>query len=199
MKKTLELVRKCLVMLENLPKRQQMDLSDFARNLFSNDFLLDITDLSRFAWNDYMDMSGYARNVLFCNGKTLGIYMLLHQSALYVDANHNGYTQVLISLKFQKVDSSDFAPQLWVRDLLKVPYTVTVSDEVEPILFASQANRSNQSPSCIKIIMGEQLAQGCYSVAWCRFEPTNIRLQGTEHIATPTRIILISERRQYTH
>jgi len=37
-----------------------------------------------------MDLSGYARNVLFCNGKTLGIYMLLDESTMYTDANHNG-------------------------------------------------------------------------------------------------------------
>jgi len=36
-------------MHENLSKEQQMDLSDFARNLFSTDFLHDITDLSGFA------------------------------------------------------------------------------------------------------------------------------------------------------
>ena len=80
----------CLVMHENLSKRQQMDFSDFARNLFLRDFFHDITDLSGFAWNDNMDLSGYARNVLLCNGKTLGIYMLLHQSTMYADANHNG-------------------------------------------------------------------------------------------------------------
>jgi len=37
-----------------------------------------------------MDLSGYARNVIFCNGKTLGISMLLHKSMTYTDANHNG-------------------------------------------------------------------------------------------------------------
>src|SRR6218665_2216555 len=37
-----------------------------------------------------MDLSGYARNFLFCNGKSLGIYMLLHQSTTYADANNNG-------------------------------------------------------------------------------------------------------------
>jgi len=33
-----------------------------------------------------MDLSGYARNVLFCNGKSLGIHILLHQSTKYADA-----------------------------------------------------------------------------------------------------------------
>jgi len=37
-----------------------------------------------------MDLSGYAQNVIFCNGKTAVIYMLLHQSTPYVDANNNG-------------------------------------------------------------------------------------------------------------
>jgi len=37
-----------------------------------------------------MYLSGYAQNVLFCNGKTLGIYMFLHESTMYTDANHNG-------------------------------------------------------------------------------------------------------------
>ena len=59
-----------------------------------------------------MDLSGYARNVIFCNGKTLGISMLLDESMMYTDANHNGYTQVLISLKLQKVDLSGFAKKL---------------------------------------------------------------------------------------
>src|SRR6218665_844448 len=100
-------------MHENFSKKQQMDLSDFARNLFSNDFLHDITDLSGFARNDNIDLSGYARNVIFSNGKTLGIFILLHESMMYTDANHNGlYTQVLISLKLQKVDLSGFAKKL---------------------------------------------------------------------------------------
>ena len=34
-------------------------------------------------------------------------------------------------------------------------------------------------------IMGEQLVQGHYAVAWGRFEPANFRLQGTEHTPTP--------------
>ena len=34
-------------------------------------------------------------------------------------------------------------------------------------------------------IMGEQLVQGCYAVAWSRFEPATFRLQGAEH--TPMR------------
>ena len=76
----------CLVRHENLSKTQHMDLSDFARNLFSNNFLHDITDLSGFAWNDNMDLSGYARNVRFCNGKTLGIYILLHESMMYTES-----------------------------------------------------------------------------------------------------------------
>jgi len=33
--------------------------------------------------------------------------------------------------------------------------------------------------------MGEQLVQGRYAVARGRLEPATLRLQGTEHIATP--------------
>ena len=34
-------------------------------------------------------------------------------------------------------------------------------------------------------IMGEQLVQGHYTVAWGRFEPATFRLQDTEHTPTP--------------
>jgi len=34
-------------------------------------------------------------------------------------------------------------------------------------------------------IMGEQLVQGRYTVALGRFKPVILRLQGTEHTATP--------------
>jgi|SRR6218665_16788 len=37
-----------------------------------------------------MDLSDYARNVLFCNGKMLGINKFLHKSTMYTDTNHNG-------------------------------------------------------------------------------------------------------------
>jgi len=39
-----------------------------------------------------MDLSSYARNVIFCNGKTLGspISMLLHERMMYTYAIHNG-------------------------------------------------------------------------------------------------------------
>jgi len=57
---------------------------------FRTIFCMIITDLSGFACNDNMDLSGYARNVIFCNGKTLGSSMLLHESMMYTDVNHNG-------------------------------------------------------------------------------------------------------------
>src|SRR6218665_3663815 len=88
-------------MHENFSKKQQMDLSDFARNLFSNDFLHDITDLS-----------GYARNILSCNGKTLGICVFLQKTRCTPMHVIMGYTQVLISLKCKKVDLSGFAKKL---------------------------------------------------------------------------------------
>jgi len=71
-----------------------MDLSDFARNLFSNDFLHDITDLS-----------GYARNILFCNGKTLGTCVFLQKTRCTPMQVIMGYTQVLICLVLQKSSS----------------------------------------------------------------------------------------------
>ena len=39
-------------------------------------------------------------------------------------------------------------------------------------------------------IMAEQLVQGRYAVAWGRFEPATLRLQGAEHTPTPLRPIL---------
>ena len=39
-------------------------------------------------------------------------------------------------------------------------------------------------------IMGEQLVQGRYTVAWGRFEPATFWLKGTEHIPTPPRPML---------
>ena len=35
-------------------------------------------------------------------------------------------------------------------------------------------------------IIGEQLVQGSYAMAWGRFEPATFRLQGTEHAIGPT-------------
>ena len=40
-------------------------------------------------------------------------------------------------------------------------------------------------------VMGEQLVQGCYAVAWGRFKPATLRVQGTEHTPTPPHPILI--------
>ena len=43
-------------------------------------------------------------------------------------------------------------------------------------------------------IMGEQLVQGRYAVAWGRFEPATLRIQGAEHTPTPLRPTI-----PYTH
>ena len=40
-------------------------------------------------------------------------------------------------------------------------------------------------------VMGEQLVQGRYAVAWGRFKPATFRLQGTEHTTTPPRPIIV--------
>ena len=60
-----------------------------------------------------MDLSGYALNVLFCNGKTLAIYMFFFMKARCKPMQIiMAYTQVLISPKLQKVDLSGFANRL---------------------------------------------------------------------------------------
>jgi len=43
--------------------------------------------------------------------------------------------------------------------------------------------------SSSQTIMGEQLVQGRYAVAWGIFEPATFQLQGTEHTPTPLRPI----------
>ena len=50
----------------------------------------DITDLSGFACNDNVDLTGYARKIIILQWETLGICLLLHEGTVYTDANNNG-------------------------------------------------------------------------------------------------------------
>ena len=50
---------------------------------------------------------------------------------------------------------------------------------------ALQADCSNQSATVPQDNYGWANSQGCYAVAWGRFEPATLRLHGTEHTAIP--------------
>ena len=77
----------------------------------------------------------------------------------------------------------------------KVPthYTVTRT-RVEPVLSALRPTALTNRPPCIRTIMGEQIVQGCYAVAWDRFERATLRLQGAEHTVTRSRPTIVCAR-----
>src|SRR6218665_1566434 len=81
-------------------------------------------------------------------------------------------------------------PTLLRRNVI-VAMMMILCPKAGSLAFTPPGDEMSEVVSCClpQSIMGEQLVQGRYAVAWGRFEPATFRLQGTEHTPTPPRPI----------